>query len=262
MASNNRLITISMDNKKLRKDLEKLRGRGHQRGMTNVVNSLAFDSRRAVVDGMKRVFHNPTNWTLGMFRVIKAPPGRTEAALATKDLVAGQNVGAAAARYLSPDVFGGERGMKPSEHALSKVSGGQYWVPGNDAPLNASGNIKSSEIKAILSHLSLYEDPSKNISEETMRALRKGKKNKNANGQRGKYFIGKSKKSGRPIGVYKYSGTPGKVLQIIRFVAKPPHYRKILPAQEIVDDVVERNAPSYVEREIYHHLRRALKDKK
>lgn len=260
MADPKRLVTISMDTKHLRKELETLRARGHKRGITNVVNNLAFDSRDAVFNDMKRVFYNPTKWTLGMFKVIKARPNETEAVLATKDLVGGKTIGTAAARYLSPDVFGGEREMKPSEHALSKISGGQYWVPGDDAPLDGSGNIKGATIRTLLAHLDLNEDPEKNLSQQRSRTLRKN--SKNAKGKRGQYFVARYKDGKRPLGIYKYSGTPGKVLQIIRFVATPPHYRKILPVQEIVDQTVIKNVRQHVDHEIFHQIRRALKNKK
>lgn len=258
-----RLISISIDNKKLNKELNELRRRNLPRNMTNVVNKLAFDGTAALKEEMKKVFKNPTNWTLNAFKVIKAKPFETSASIVTRDLSPGYNKGTAAARYLSPDVFGGERGMKPSEHALSQVSGGQYWVPGRDAPLDAHGNIKPSEIKAILSHLSLYDDPNKNLSDKRSAYLKRRTKNRspqNANGQRGQYFVGHSK-SGHPIGVYKYSGTPGKILEIIRFIQTLPHYRTILRAQQVIDQVIEKRARYHVEQEIAIRTRKILEGK-
>lgn len=257
------LISISINNKTLNKELNELRRRNLPRNMTNVVNKLAFDGTAALKEEMKKIFKKPTNWTLNSFKVIKAQPFKTSSAIATRDLSPGYNKGTAAARYLSPDVFGGERGMKPSEHALSKVSGGQYWIPGRDAPLDAHGNIKPSEIRAILSHLSLYDDPDKNLSDKRAAYLQKRTKNrgpKNANGQRGQYFVGHSKE-GHPIGVYKYSGTPGKILEIIRFVPTIPHYHKILPVQQIVDQVIEKRARYHVEEEIAIRTRKILEGK-
>lgn len=262
------LISISIENKTLNEELNKLRGRNLRRNMTNVVNKLAFDGTKALVGEMKRVFKNPTKFTLGAFKVIKAKPFETDAAIVTRDLVAGQNIGVAAARYLSPDVFGDERGRKPSEHALSELSRGRYWVPGDDAPLDAAGNIKASEIRAILSHLSLHDDPSKNLSDRQSARLKRGIKKKGeterrkyaANGQRGSYFVGHDK-NGTPLGVFKYAGVNNQVLWILRFVDKPPHYRKILPARQIVDQVIEKRASYHVEQEIEIRLQRRLAGK-
>lgn len=256
-------FTISIDSKKLREGLNELRGRGLHRNMTNVVNKLAFDGTAALRDEMKRVFKNPTNWTLNSFKVIKARPFRTDAAIATRDIAPGYDRGSAAARYLSPDVLGDQRGMKPSEHALSELSGKQFWVPGRDAPLDANGNIKASEIGRILSHLSLHDDPGKNLSDQAAARLRRRTQRrgpKNANGQRGSYFVGRAE-NGHAVGVYKYSGTPGKILEIIRFVPVLPRYHKILPAQQIVSQVIERRARHHVEQEIAIRARKKAEGK-
>lgn len=240
MSSNPRgFINIRLNAKQLRRDLAELKGHSIPRAMSNVVNRLAYNSRLKIQDEMKVKFRNPTAWTLGMFAVIPARPGSASASIVTKDLTSSYKGGTAAARYLSPEVFGGERELKPSEKLLSSISEGQEWVPGRDAPLNSNGNIRLSEIVRILVDLGkLKAKPSRRS---------KGRKVIQTTGD---YFVPRHAGTGRPLGIYKRTGRGKSYREILRFIPTHARYRPILPAQRIVDDLISRRARGYVQEEI------------
>lgn len=252
MSSNPRgFINIRLDTKQLRRDLAELRGRSIPRAMSNVVNRLAYNSRLKIQDEMKVKFRNPTAWTLGMFAVIPAKPGQARAAIVTKDLTGSYKGGTAAARYLSPEVFGGERELKPSEKLLSSISEGQEWVPGRDAPLNSNGNIRLSEIVKILADLGKLKSGPRRRS--------KGGKSIQATGQ---YFVARDAGTGKAVGIYKRTGKGKGFLEILRFIPTNARYRPSLPAQRIVDDLISRRARRYVEEELEKSAQKRFSGKK
>lgn len=234
-------INIRLDTKQLRRDLAELKGRNVPRAMCNVVNRLAYNSRLKLQDEMKAKFKNPTPWTLGMFAMIPAKPGQARAAIVTKDLTSSYKGGTAAARYLSPEVFGGERELKPSEKKLSIISEGQEWVPGRDAPLNSYGNIKLSEIKKILDEI---PNIGKRQNGPRIKYMKGGPRPKD------QYFVLRKSENGKPMGVYKRVGKSRKFKEILRFIPTNAHYRPILPAQKIVDDLIAGRARRYVDEEL------------
>lgn len=235
-----RLINIRLDTKQLRRDLAELKQKRLPRAMCNVVNRLAHGAKLKIQDEMKARFRNPTPWTLGMFSVIPAKPGQAHASIVTKDLTSSYKGGTAAARYLSPEVFGGERELKPSEKLLSEVSEGQEYVPGKDAPLNGNGNIRLSEITKILADLGKLKVKSRGP---------RGKRG--AAKTTGQYFVARHAGTGKPVGIYKRTGRKkSQFLEILRFIPTNAHYRPILPAQKIVDDLIARRASRYVQEEV------------
>ncbi|WP_395371672.1 hypothetical protein [Komagataeibacter diospyri] len=248
-------LGISVDAADVQKKLAKLSETGIRSATANAMNKLANGARWQIVDRMKEVFDSPGRFTLGGFTVKKATPSDLSAWVGTIDFAAR---GTPAIRYLGPQIWGGPRDMKRSEKLLSDISGGQFWVPGPGAPLDASGNIQRSEIVRILSRLGVMQQSQKNMSDRTARRLQR--QNKNARGQRSEYFVGHAKGrggNGRPTGIFKLVG-PGKVVPILWFVPTRPTYRVRLPVNEIVENTVSARMERTVTNAINAEVKREM----
>lgn len=245
-------LKISFDTRKLEREMEKLRFKDIPKGTADAVNHLANGAKIELEEQMEKVFDKPTKWTLGAFRVQRGTVRNPTAILATKDNF---QPGNAAGKYLAPEVFGSSRVMKKSEKALRTLSEGQYWIPGKDAPLNEYGNISAGEIRRIISRFGLSLDPKDNTNYESKTMKRLKKRGKFARGQRqGEYFIAYEKGSGRPRGIYKYSGTPGKILNVLNFTPSPPRYKIRLPAEKIVNDYATEKLDSIIAKTLANFL--------
>ncbi|MGS0648017.1 hypothetical protein ACU81Q_10335 [Komagataeibacter melomenusus] len=246
---------ISVDAADVQKRLARLSEGGIRSATANAMNKLANGARWQIVDRMKEVFDNPSRFTLGGFYVKKATPSDLSAWVGTIDFAPKGNP---AIRYLGPQIWGGPRDMKRSEKALSAISGGQFWVPGPGAPLDAYGNIQRGELVRIISRLGLMLDASANLTDRTARRL--ARQNKNARGQRSEYFVGHAKGSGsnrRATGIFKLVG-PGKVVPILWFVPKRPTYRARLPVNEIVENTVSARMERTVTNAINAEVKREM----
>jgi hypothetical protein len=103
--------------------------------------------------------------------------GLGRALLATGDRRTGTNTSSAsrttgavskgtpASKFLAPEIYGGQRGQKRSERALTRyappdvkraMGNRGYWVPGPGLTLNAYGNVSGSTMVQILSDLKAF----------------------------------------------------------------------------------------------------------
>lgn len=99
----------------------------------------AWDVRKELNEEMQSVFDNPTPFTMRAFRVDMAKAG---------DLTATVYAGKEQARYLRPEIEGGERNAKGFERKMH-LFGGQVALPGAGAKLNRYGNMPLDFIKKV-----------------------------------------------------------------------------------------------------------------
>lgn len=187
----------------------------------------AKNIRDAEVATMRSVFDRPTGFTLNALQVIPATKDNLNAAVHFK-----QGFGSVPAdRYLMPEVEGGPRKKKSFERALERagvLQGNEYVVPGQSAKLDASGNMRGSELSRILSQLNASPDPMQNASSS--------KRSKRSRRKAGTYFVMRGKQSAD--GIYKRNAS-GKVLQqVIRFVGAPS-YRARFPFVEVAREIFD-----------------------
>jgi len=224
------------------------------------MNKVAGVAKRAIVSEMEEVFDNPNNWTLGAFRLGSATSDHLVAFVGTKDVINDPKDGQKKVRdhayeYLKMQDQGGARPMKRSEKALRSISGGQYWLPGKDAPLDTYGNVQHGEIIRIISRLGLMLEQRNNLTDRTAKRL--AKKGTNARGQRSEYFVSRDKGNGRPNGIYKYIG-PGQVAQILIFTPAAPNYKPRISFEKIVADVVARETDRMIGQAVRYTLKKRL----
>jgi len=100
---------------------------------------------------MARVFDRPKPFTLNSLYILKASKSSLQSGVGIKD--AGSK-GTPAARYLAPQIAGGDRQLKRFERALQSFGGGNNQaVPGKGVPLDKYGNVSRGRVNAILKRL-------------------------------------------------------------------------------------------------------------
>lgn len=183
---------------------------------------------KKAVDEHKRkmadIFDRPTKFTLNSVRVSTWAKDKHKplARLAFKDKAV---KGTPADQYLGPQVYGGKRHRKRFTARLwhaGLIPGNYQIVPGADAPLNASGNVRQGLYNKILSQLGAQFDGSQN---STARSLRRSK---------ARYFIMRDKHH-TPIGIYERKG---KSLACIFAFVRSTHYQRRYPFRDISNSAV------------------------
>ncbi|WP_029604977.1 hypothetical protein [Kozakia baliensis] len=249
-------LDIKINTSDITRQMDKLTRDEIPRAISVSLNRIAGAAKRAIVSKMDEAFENPVPYTLGAFRIENATPENLTVAIATKnDRKDGEYITRSAYDYIKTEVTGGQREMKRSEIALKEISGGQYWLPGKDAPLDQHGNVKKSEIIRLLSRLGAMRNVGLNMSDKTARRL--ARKGMVARGQRSEYFVARDKGNGRPKGIYKYV-SPGKVDQILIFTSKTPTYKSRLPVEKTVQETVDRLADRLVKQSVEGALKKRL----
>lgn len=118
-----------------------------------------WEVRTALKGEMSRAFDRPTSYTLNGLLVKPAKRNNLEAHVWLKDQ-GSAGKGTPADRYLAPQIYGGVRGQKGMEKALQAtglMAAGHVAVPAEGAQLDASGNVKRSQIVQILSQLKVQQ---------------------------------------------------------------------------------------------------------
>ncbi len=168
---------------------------------------------------MKRVFDRPTPYTLNSLRLVPATKYNPEAEIYVKDEAF---KGTPAAKYLKAQMEGGSRKHKRFEKSLARVGllpPGWYAVPGDNAELDAYGNMSRGQIVKILSALRASADPTQNKTANRGRGLR-----------RDEQYFGVGPDQGLPPGVYirrpRRDGKKADVLPVIHFIKRAKYARR------------------------------------
>ena len=185
--------------------------------------------KKDIEGAILRNFSNPTPYTQRSVFLKPATKTNQTALVWIKEW---GDKGTPAAKYLLPNVQGGERPSKPSEKLLQRsgvMKSGETWTPGSGARKNAYGNIAPSEIVKVLSATSSLLDPYQNRTE------RSKKRNK---GQASIFFA----QFGNTRGVFK-KGPRNSISMILRFSGEtsPPTHRVRFPFVKIADGSAKRH---------------------
>ncbi len=194
------------------------------------LNDTAELIEAAIVDEMKTVFDRPTPYTLDALRIIYATKQKLEARVWIKDEADGA---APASRWLTPEVYGGDREKKRSESLLRArgiLGEGQFVVPGRDAKLDSYGNLGRGQLQRILSGLGAQGDKLTNSSDS-----------KRSIGNRQAFFV--MRRAGKPIAIGQRTGrTRDQVRIVLAFVSRPG-YAKTLDFDGIAQRVADQQLP-------------------
>lgn len=215
----------------------------------------AKEVQAAEISEMGRVFNRPTPFALRGTFLKPATPQRQEARVWLKDDPLG--VGTPAAKFLGPQIFGGERGHKRFEKALIHyriMPADMYAVPGERARLDQYGNLSRGQIVQILSALGAAERVSGYLANRTARsAKRKGKALID-------YFVGRPGNGDGPMGIWQRVGEGAR--PVVIFVKRPvyrPRFRWFEVADRVVADRYLPNLRDAVERQLARRRLRSLR---
>lgn len=135
---------------------QRLRDLGRQAPFVAAVTltRTAQDAQAAIKAEMQHTFDRPTAYALNGTFLKPAKKNNLEARVWVKDNPSGK--GTPADRFLLPEIYGGDRGLKGMERLLQRngmMPSGWFAIPGAGAQLDGNGNVKRSQITQILSQL-------------------------------------------------------------------------------------------------------------
>jgi len=211
------------------------------------LNRTAAAVSEAITEKIRFVFDRPTPYTQSAVRVVRARKENLTARVYFKDASA---KGIPADRYLWPQVFGGDRGLKRSEKALARVGlpTGSYLIPAAGAEMDAYGNMSRGQIVRLLSYLQAFGEQGYRANSTARSRARIAKAGKSEQGYRRingvVYFVsrGRGSMSGErrqtlPAGVWAKTGTHGSDVKPVLIAAKQVSYQPLLPFYETASQV-------------------------
>lgn len=192
---------------------------------SRAATDVAFMVREDEQDEMRRVFKNPTDWTLGGMVVDKADKGGRAARVRFEEF---SGKGTPSGDYLRPQIDGGPREHTPFENRLIRsglLNNAEYLVPGRHAERDGLGNLVPGQISKILSDLSTIET-----------ALR-GPNFRERGARRAEKYVLLRPASGAPKGIYLVSG--GRRL-LVFLIVRQPQYTAIFDFKGVAGRTVAR----------------------
>ncbi len=190
---------------------------------TALTRTAQIAAKTDLPDAMRRVFDNPTPFTLNSLFVKPSTTETLSARVMVKDTA---SRGVVPEKFLFPEVAGGGRNEKGFERALRYggwLKSGERVVPGDGAPLDAYGNVSGPTIRGILATL---EKPGGGGG--------RGKRTK------GKYGTGLfAGQIGATRGIWKRTGRA--VTPLFIFTRKAPLYRARLDFEGIAEQAARDN---------------------
>lgn len=204
---------------------------------------------------MKRVFENPTPYTLNALRVKYAKKQKLEAYVWFKT-DAGK--GTPADIYLPPSIYGGERKMKRFEKALQSAGilpAGMFAVPAEGADMDAYGNMSRSQIIQILSYLQAFGEQGYRAN---MSAARRERMKYNMKAPGIEYFVVRPGTRNLLPGVWKrVSFGAGKAIKPILIFIKKPVYQQRFKFFEVGNRAANKVFAQYFRESMDYALRTA-----
>lgn len=198
--------------------------------VASALTRTAKDAQPVVRTAMQRVFDRPTPYTLNSTYI---SPARKQDPTPTADVFFKNEAskGTPAAKYIYPEVYGGQRNQKRYERALRAAGvlpSGMITVPGAGVKLDNYGNVAAGLINSMLSQLGANPDAYQNSS-----GSRRSRRTRKVRGQ---FFVGRPGGGHLPLGVWLRKGR--KLSPFLMFV-KSASYHQRLPFRQEVEQVFE-----------------------
>lgn len=209
----------------------------------------------AVQREMRDVFCNPTPYTLSGLRVEPATKTRLTATVMLKD---DATKATPAAKYLLPQIKGGQRGQKRFERALQAVGAmpaGYRAVPGSGARLDSFGNMSRGQIVQLLAYFRAFPEMGykANMTRESRVRLARGTKRK----QGYAYFVGRPGDR-LPLGIYQRIGFGfGSAIRPVLLFVRSAVYTERFDFEYVVRKTVETEFPAEFARAMVEAKRTA-----
>lgn len=182
------------------------------------LNRTAKVVKESLVSEMKSAFDRPTRFTLNSLRTIPATKSKPQAKVWVKD---GASKSRSPTAWLLPEVHGGDRNDKGFERALRGVDAGlagRWTAAGDDAKLDAHGNLSRGVLQKILSSLGAQRDQYTNSTDSRRSA-----------GNKKRFFV--IRRGERVLGIAERVGYgPGSrnsIRMVVGYTRKPKYSRRL-----------------------------------
>ena len=206
----------------------------------------AQDVQAAIKAEMPSAFDRPTRYAVTGMYLKRATKTSLEARVWVKDDTFGK--GTKADRFLGPQIFGGNRGLKGIERLLQAngmMPQGWYAVPGDGATLDANGNVRRTQITQMLSQLKVQRGAG-----HESRASGSTRSNRTIARQGVTYFALPNGNRGVPPGVYiKRRFAHGTAIKPMFVFVKQVQYKTRLRFFEIGQATIEAKFTGHFETE-------------
>lgn len=184
-------------------------------------NATAFEIRETWKRTAPRVFDRPTPMTVNAAQYRKATKQRLYAEIFIRDEA---HKGTPPSKYLLPQVEGGDRRLKGMERLLMSKGAmpqGTFAVAGKGAPLDQFGNVRSGQVRQILSQLGAGREAGYTSNESEVGRSRRLKRQRKRGGG-GSFFVVKQRRGKLRPGIYERitSGFGSAVRSIFIFVTR------------------------------------------
>ena len=203
---------------------------GHRKqapfAISRALNDAAFSAKDSISKAASSSFDRPTAFIAKGWRVKRA---------SKQDLEAVVHPAPKRDPYLTANVRGGQRGVKPFEGKFNALGGGSApaskYFPTSFQRKNNKGNVSQAALRKIIDSASAGTTG------------------------RGSFFIGRPKNQAKPYGIYRRMAR--SVRPVFLAATKPMTYSPIYPIQEIGMKVVDRRFEGYLRRRMEQALRTA-----
>lgn len=217
-----------------------------QKGQMPFAAALALTRTAGLVKDAERkdmidVFDRPTPWTLNSLYVKPATESDLRAFVWLKDERA-VSTGTPADKYLTPEIQGGARSLKPFELAFRSAGilpSSHFMVPGAAAKIDQYGNMAKGQIVQLLSYFKAFPEQGykANLTAAGKAKLRKGTKTR----QGFEYFVGQPANGRLPLGIWqRVYFAMGTALKPIIIFVDSAHYAAIFDFGFTAQITVER----------------------
>lgn len=151
--------SVKFDDSGLKQSFARYEQRDIPVALVRALNDVAFDASQEWRTQMPQIFDRPVSLTLNAVRWNKASVAKPVATVFILDEI---GKGTPPAQYLLPQAEGGTRRGKRSENLLRRagiLGPNEFWVPGQQAPLDTHGNLPPGVVTTILSDVQASFDP-------------------------------------------------------------------------------------------------------
>lgn len=208
-------------------------------------NAVAFEVRERWKRTAPKVFDRPAPLTVNAAMYRKATKKDPFAEVYIRDEAF---KGTPPAKYLLPEVEGGQRRKKGFERLLQSrglISAKQYSVMGRGATPDVYGNVPAGQVNRILSQLGAQRDHYQNQSEASTKRRRSKKR------RGGEYFVITKRRGKLRPGIYERLNTGfGSGVRSIFIFTDAPKYKPRYDIFGMASDTWQKLMPFFLQREL------------
>lgn len=213
-------------------------------------NATAFEIRQTWMRAASRVFDRPTQMTIRAAQYQKATKQKLYAIIKLRDEAAKGNP---PSKYLVAQVEGGERRLKGVERLLMSAEvmpRDMFAVAGDGAPLDQFGNVKSGQVRQIISQMRAGLEMGHTSNESDARRDRRLARQRRRGGG-GSYFVVKQRRGRLRPGIYERitmaaGSAVRSIFVFVKFARYKPRYNIFGLAQKQWDKLM----PFHFRREL------------